>query len=446
MPNTKISQDATVAYKATLLCPAVDMTLPAGSQNVNLPASILSGVSSGMRSVTTAATPLLAWNVLSASGILSNNPSIVFSPTANAPSTLGSLVVQVTTAATVTRQFAGHFGLTSNSGVGSSTADKVALYAATDGFAGSSNIWAGNTVTSMEAGFPATSAAQGIEIDFNNMAGARGTGVGVAGLIAQPLTSGLSISGASSYTSATGLFIGGTAGQWARGISIISCTTLSAISDYSSSTTGIEMVASHAGYGIDMNGSALGGAMRIPNNVAIRARNAAGTSDIDLVSLSTSNACNVGANATNIIANASILPKLDNTLFCGASGVRWASVWAVNGTIQTSDPSLKTDVEPLPPSLPIIMALKPVTFKWKVGGYDVVDDEPVERAGKRTHWGFLASNIKAAFAQSGRDYGGYIKDADGIEHNRPDQIIPALVKTIQELVERLEALEAAKAA
>jgi hypothetical protein len=64
---------------------------------------------------------------------------------------------------------------------------------------------------------------------------------------------------------------------------------------------------------------------------------------------------------------------------------------------------------------------------------DVEEVIYVDRPGKRTHWGFLASDVKAAFDKTGLDFGGYVKDEEGMEHLRPDQLIPVLWKAIQEL-------------
>lgn len=43
----------------------------------------------------------------------------------------------------------------------------------------------------------------------------------------------------------------------------------------------------------------------------------------------------------------SITPNVDNTYSCGGNGTRWTSVWAVNGTIQTSHSSTKTNIQEL---------------------------------------------------------------------------------------------------
>ena len=219
----------------------------------------------------------------------------------------------------------------------------------------------------------------------------------------------------------------------------------------------------------------------------------------------------------------------DNAYTCGTAAGRWSAVWAVNGTIQTSDPSLKTDIEPVSDVLPIIKSLEPKTFKWIAGGRDeieveedqlvhesevsegvvhdiqIVDGKPVafdrivktetgvydlmpvvdadgnpvmefvpgkkgepgqlqqkmhpvprmiakkvkvkkfvDRPGKRTHWGFLATEVRDAFAATGKDFAGYVQDEDGTHHLRPDQLIPVLWQAVRELTARLEELEAKK--
>ena len=68
----------------------------------------------------------------------------------------------------------------------------------------------------------------------------------------------------------------------------------------------------------------------------------------------------------------------------------------------------------------------------------------VEREGKRTHWGFLATDVRDVFAKTGMDFAGYVKGEDGTHHMRPDQLIPVLWKAVQELAAEVEALKAAQ--
>jgi hypothetical protein len=68
--------------------------------------------------------------------------------------------------------------------------------------------------------------------------------------------------------------------------------------------------------------------------------------------------------------------------------------------------------------------------------------KPVSHVGKRTHWGFLATDVKAAFDSMGLDFGGYVKAEDGTQALRPDQLIPVLWKAVQELSAEVSALKA----
>lgn len=71
-------------------------------------------------------------------------------------------------------------------------------------------------------------------------------------------------------------------------------------------------------------------------------------------------------------------PGTDNANTCGTSGLRWSAVWAANGTIQTSDGRDKVAVRASPLGLSFIEALRPVAYRWAVGGYDMVVEESVE--------------------------------------------------------------------
>jgi hypothetical protein len=161
-----------------------------------------------------------------------------------------------------------------------------------------------------------------------------------------------------------------------------------------------------------------------------------------------------------------LFPKIDNIVSCGASGYRWSALWAANGTIQTSDPRTKTDIEDSALGLEFINKLRPVSYKFKVGGNRVVEERIVKEAeydtegnllraqvtekvvepvaGKRTHYGLLTTNVKDAAGD--HDFGGYIKtDIDNPESEealRYDEFIAPLIKAVQELSAKVAALEA----
>jgi hypothetical protein len=496
-----------------------------------VPGTAAPSISTAMAPVVGASTKTAALGMLFAAGTLNANPSVSHAPVGNPPTTLGSLVMSGTTQSASLREFFVSLGLISSTGAGVTASDKVTLYAAVDGFAGSGDIWSINTVTTMESTFPANQNAQGYELDFNNMQGLRGGTSGIGGMAA-PVATGLSISGASSFTSTTAITIVGGAGQWNRGVTIAPAVVQAAFADYSSAYYGIQMQANHSQYGIDMQGSALGAGMRFPNNASINYRNSGNTADLTAINIDTSNRTVVGGNTVGVVCAANTYPLNDNSIALGTGSNRWTAVYAVNGTIQTSDPTLKTDIQPLPEALPLLAAVNPVTFRWISGGYDVEEDEEerdvpatapvdhehvqrvldgdrvihtagtrtvhaevydeypvhdeggdpvyttvkqpdgtlklardddgnliqvrhpvlrmtkakvpvqrlVHREGRRTHWGFLASDLKTAFDAAGLDWGGYVK-AGGTEHIRPDQLIPVLWKATQELAARIETLE-----
>jgi hypothetical protein len=134
------------------------------------------------------------------------------------------------------------------------------------------------------------------------------------------------------------------------------------------------------------------------------------------------------------LINGYFYPDADNATTLGGSGNRWTSVWAVNGAIQTSDVSLKTDIAPLPDVAPLFDDISPITFRFIEGGKTAnVDGSTTSVPGKRTHWGFDAGQIRDAFGKLGRDFGGYVRSDDGLDNLRPDQLIPVLWKRVQEL-------------
>jgi hypothetical protein len=153
-------------------------------------------------------------------------------------------------------------------------------------------------------------------------------------------------------------------------------------------------------------------------------------------------------------------PGADNAYSCGTASFRWSAIYAANGTIQTSDTRLKTDIAESKLGLAFINALRPVSYKWIVGAQDVVADrdapldddgnpavKAVSRPGVRTHYGLLAQEVKAALDAAGvGDFGGYIKtnlgDPESEEGLRYDQFIAPLIRAVQELSAKVAALEA----
>lgn len=106
------------------------------------------------------------------------------------------------------------------------------------------------------------------------------------------------------------------------------------------------------------------------------------------------------------------------------------TVFAQNTTIQSiSDARLKENVVASVDGLDIISALRPVRFDWKAGyGND-----------RKNQLGFIAQEVEAVFPDAISDW-----EIDGETYKTvgPAAMIPVLVKAIQQLTTRLEALEA----
>jgi len=144
-----------------------------------------------------------------------------------------------------------------------------------------------------------------------------------------------------------------------------------------------------------------------------------------------------------------VYPSTDNAYSCGLSTKRWSAVYAVNGTIQTSDERDKTEIVESPLGLDFVKALKPVAYKFKVGKNEVAEDGTVTSIqGTRQHFGFLAQQVKQSIGDV--DFGGWIltdtKDAESPQGLRYDEFISPLVKAIQEQQVMIEELKAKVAA
>jgi len=103
--------------------------------------------------------------------------------------------------------------------------------------------------------------------------------------------------------------------------------------------------------------------------------------------------------------------------------------------------------------LSFICSLRPVAYRWIVGGNDRIDAEDgsvsfKERPGKRLHWGLIAQEVKAATEKAGvADFGGWSlddpNDPESRQQLRYDQFIAPLIKAVQELSARVVDLEKA---
>ncbi|MEZ4858622.1 MAG: tail fiber domain-containing protein [Flavobacteriaceae bacterium] len=133
------------------------------------------------------------------------------------------------------------------------------------------------------------------------------------------------------------------------------------------------------------------------------------------------------------------VPSVNNGKTLGSSTRRWSAVFASNGTIQTSDAREKKDIEELTYGLDKIMQLKPKTYKWI--------DSTIDN--HTPHLGFMAQDLQEILPEVVVDKEW--KSLDNKENKEwvaterlgvnYSEIIPVLVKAIQEQQVQIEALQ-----
>lgn len=144
---------------------------------------------------------------------------------------------------------------------------------------------------------------------------------------------------------------------------------------------------------------------------------------------------------------------LDNTMNLGTSDSRWKQLYAGTTTIATSDARMKEEIADIDKARELILNLKPRQFKMTDG------------ESGRIHYGMIAQEVKEAMTAAGiEDFGGYVRSPldekgdpktaaeEDVRYGlRYDEFIAPLIATVQaqqkqieELTQRVEALENAK--
>ncbi len=135
--------------------------------------------------------------------------------------------------------------------------------------------------------------------------------------------------------------------------------------------------------------------------------------------------------AFKLQAAGSIGPETDALYDLGSSSQRWQNVYAANGTIQTSDGRLKTDVRELEYGLDDVMRLRPVSYTWKDRPFDNAQDKP---AGRKL--GLIGQEVQDVIAE-------VVKAGNDADHTLGlyySDLIPVLIKAIQEQQGQIEQL------
>ena len=124
-----------------------------------------------------------------------------------------------------------------------------------------------------------------------------------------------------------------------------------------------------------------------------------------------------------------LMPMNDGTQNLGQAANRWNTLFATNGTINTSDRREKKEIQPLQYGLNQLMQLKPVTFKW--------NNPQIDNSNK--HLGFIAQDLQEVIPEVVVDSEWIEVEGQGKVWKKTPllgvnyaEVIPVLVRSIQE--------------
>jgi len=133
-----------------------------------------------------------------------------------------------------------------------------------------------------------------------------------------------------------------------------------------------------------------------------------------------------------LISQGEIRPGPDNDHSIGRSNRRYITIFAVNGSINTSDKNEKNTIIDSDLGLDFINKLKPKSYKWNK------DDG-------KTHYGLIAQDLEETLRSLGKtiaDFGGIIKEDDSPMGLGYSELIAPLIKAVQQLSAKVAVLEA----
>jgi len=209
-------------------------------------------------------------------------------------------------------------------------------------------------------------------------------------------------------------------------------------------------------YGLDLaQGSYSFAAISIPNNTAIRAYNAAGTSEENILTLNGIDVLSVGID-TNVahVQTKNLLPSAGNTWLLGSNPAPWQNIYSNNPLNVVSDARLKKDIEDCDLGLDFIKELRPVSYKFIEGSKNAVKFENGEVTetesipGVRTHYGLLAQDVRdvlGKFNLDGNSFAGWNladkDDPESAQSLRYESFISPIIKAIKEIAQKVEEIE-----
>ena len=114
-------------------------------------------------------------------------------------------------------------------------------------------------------------------------------------------------------------------------------------------------------------------------------------------------------------------PLTNDKLYLGGANFKWKSVYAVTGSIQTSDRNKKDDIKPISDKYEMLFSkLKPVTYKLKSSEGETHD---------RVHTGYISQDIEESLEEcglTGLEFAAFCKDIKQTIKEDSDEVIDIL--------------------
>jgi len=157
-----------------------------------------------------------------------------------------------------------------------------------------------------------------------------------------------------------------------------------------------------------------------------------------------------GVDEIYLNASGGFHPRTDQTSSIGTSlgnsSKRWARVYANDGVIQTSDMRYKTNINPLNYGLEEILKLRTITYNWKD---DKIGNKTLSQEEKETKIGLSAQDLLNIIPEVVKTHSWVPADENGnykyIKNEKLgvnySELIPVLIKAIQEQQEQINALK-----
>lgn len=151
------------------------------------------------------------------------------------------------------------------------------------------------------------------------------------------------------------------------------------------------------------------------------------TASANRMSITNTGSVGIGTNAPGYTLTVAgiVAPSADNAYSLGGGTTnRWTAVYATNGTIQTSDKRLKTNIKNLNYGLKEVLALQPVSYNWK------------EKPATENKIGLIAQDVKKIVPEVVT--GDEAREKLGMNYA---ELVPVLINAIKEQQKQIDNLK-----